>query len=215
MESVFYNKGKQALMGLNNLYKQSLLYKSFEMMVSGLSNLFLSSVIASWLSSNDQLKNSLETRKLFNFKSDSIRIFTRNFLMESKFLTFFSTKRVLYSLIFLNVFLYPFTPTAIGIIFSTGLCALMLINAIINETFRKKSRLIVFATLIFLAYLLSSLFFNDVKSDGLLIFITYSSILLFTALLTVTMDDEKNAMIIVHMIAATVLSVSLYGLYQV
>jgi O-antigen ligase len=215
MESVFYNKGKRALMRLNNLYKQSLLYKSFEMVVSSLGYLFHNSVIANWLSSNDQLKNSLENRKLFNLKSDSTRVFARNLLMESKFLTFFSTKRVLYPLIFLNVFLYPFTPTAIGIIFSTGLCALMLINAIINQTFRNKSRLIVFTTLIFLAYLLLSLLFNDVRSDGLLIFITYTSILLFTALMTVTISEEKDASIIIHVIAATVLSVSLYGLYQV
>ncbi|MBV1759123.1 MAG: O-antigen ligase family protein [Dethiosulfatibacter sp.] len=215
MESIFYNKGKQALLRLYYLYKQSLLYKSFEMMFSGLRKLMLYSVIAGWLSSNHRLKNSLENRKLFNIKSDSLMSYARNVLIESKILTFFSANRVLYPLIFFNVFLYPFTPTAIGIIFSSGLCVLMLINSIVNQTFRKKSRLIVFTTLIFLCYLLLSLFFNDVRSDGLLIFITYTSILLFTALVTVTINDDKNAMILIHMITATVLTVSMYGLYQV
>ncbi|HBH12737.1 MAG: O-antigen polymerase [Clostridiales bacterium 38_11] len=215
MESVFYSKGKRVLKHILNLYRQSLLYKSFGMMFSTIGSLMINSVIVGWLSSNDQLKNSLENRKLFSFKSEASKSFIRNFLAGSRFLTIFSDKSVLFPLIFLNVFLYPFTPTAIGIIFSTGLCALMLINATIHQNFRKKSRLIVFTTLIFLAYLLLSLFFNDIRSDGVLIFITYTSILLFTAFITVTINDDKNAMILIHMIASTVLAVSLYGLYQV
>lgn len=215
MESIFYNKGKQALMAINSMYQKSLLYKSFKKTFSWISHLLTHSVVASWLSSNEKLTSSFDNRKLFKFKLRSSELIIRNILNGSRFLYLFADSRILYPLIFINIFLYPFTPTALGVIFSTGLFGMMIIHAVIHQNNCRKSKLIIFTVLIFLAYLLISLFFNDVKSDGLLIFITYSSILLFTAALTVTIYKKKDAMILIHIITATVLTVSIHGLYQV
>jgi len=117
-------------------------------------------------------------------------------------------------LIGLNVMLYPFLPTSFSILISIGMSLLMLYRMFKLDHIQHQSKPLIFSGWLFILYLFISLLFNEVISDGVLVFINYFSVTLFMIAIVGFLKSKIALMNLIHLIAGLVFVLSLHGMYQ-
>lgn len=215
MESILIKKGKIVYLKIYYLYKNSFSYNAFINLFIYLKTLTSASKITQWFSSNDYLIESLKKSKILKCRNLLPGNVLISVLKESKIIVFLIQKKIILLLIFIQIFTYPLMPTAISILISVPLIVLMVIYIFFEYRFGKLINLLNLSLVFFIGFLLISLFFNYFSSDGISIFITYLSTLMFIILITVIVTESNNLINLIHIVTGLVFVLSMYGIYQI
>ncbi|MBE0450636.1 MAG: O-antigen ligase family protein [Clostridia bacterium] len=214
MESVFLKIGIRLMHDIRDAYQKSATYRGLGHLKNALASVLATSIILSWLSDNSGLESAYRKSFVDSFKLANKSSPIKSFLLKSVLLRFFMDRRVLSSLVLLQIFTYIFLPTPISVFISLALVALMFFRRWIYDEESSPKNLVVIGLYLLMLFFVVSYLFSPIQGDGLTILVIYIATLLFAATLLGTFNDRRFLGQMMHLFAGIVLLVGLHGIYQ-
>ncbi len=175
---------------------------------------FTTSVLIQWYATPNQQDEGIHNSALHQWfskrsLSKAIDLFKNSYLIR-----WLTHPVLILSGIYINVLSYVFLPTSLNILVSVGLSTLVFLSQRLGVHKSTVPPSLFYSILALMAIFGIGTVFNEVTSNGLLIFIVYMSTFMFFLALVSMINSKERLKNLVIAIAITTFIVSMHGIYQ-